>query len=90
MWKISGSTGQWMSGDNGTWTADAATSALVRPFIGEPVLITPTGPAYTPKGTKDEVGHYLLALSLVPGPYTVTGTPPVVPAAPALPDGAVA
>jgi hypothetical protein len=68
-----------MAHDGKSVSADPTTTIDVLPFAGRPVPVTPTGPAYQPTSPDDEVGLYLLALHMIPGPHTITGTPPQVP-----------
>lgn len=73
------------------WTADPTTTAALgqlRDGPYGPAPLTPVGPVYRPRGKRDPVALYLNALSLMPGGAVVDGTPPDVPSAGSVPDGA--
>lgn len=86
-WAVTGPGGGHFTYEAGKWTADPDTARYVRELAGLPVLMTPTGPAYTPAGPDDPTGLYLLALAIVPGPLTITGTPPPTPDGPTVSPG---
>lgn len=84
MWKVTSVDGRrWVSwADAGGWDADPDTRANMLAFAGQPVPVAPMGPAYTPRGDRDQVGAYLLARYLLGGAAAVTGSPPRVPSPP--------
>ena len=79
-WKVAGPGGRFLQvNEKGTWTADRITHQECVEQAGRPVPMTPTGPLYMPTGLLDEAWLYLQALRIIPGPVTVTGTPPDLP-----------
>jgi hypothetical protein len=86
-WRVEGTDGRWAAlGENGL-DCDDRTFVDLAGQVGRPVPVTPTGPSYTPLSDSDPVWQYLMALHVIPGPWTITGTPPPVPVAPSLPEG---
>lgn len=80
-WKVASVTaGRYVKySRTGIITADRDSRIELDGRRGQPLMMTPTGPAYHPMSRDDEVGIYLLALQVVPGPVEVTGEPPRVP-----------
>lgn len=89
MWTVSSADGsRYVKGEHdGKWTADPDTDEAMREGAGQPVPLAPMSELYTPSSPTDPVGLYLLARKLVPGPVTVTGVPPEVPALEGWPAG---
>lgn len=78
-WQISGNGRFVKYSRSGIVTADRESRIALDGLRGQPVKLTPTGPTYHPSGRDDEVGIYLHALAVVPGPVEVSGEPPMVP-----------
>lgn len=91
MWRIEGSDGRWLDFRGGRWDADTTTGAEVTGWLVDqvPAPMTPLGPQYDATGSNDQTWLYLAGRHLIPGPLTVTGTPPPVPVPPVAAGAAV-
>lgn len=91
LWKISGATGRWLEFGAGQWTADPATDAEVTGWQLEQAAMPVAfgGPEHQATGRNDPVWLFLAARKCIPGPHTVTGTPPALPAVPTAGEGDV-
>lgn len=86
MWRIESETDptRWVEDDGDAWQADTTTEAELSPLLrfGAPVLATVTGPMYEPTDLDDDLGAFLHAIQIIPGPHRVTGDPPILASAP--------
>lgn len=82
LWRISGEPGRWLEWDAGQWTADTDTDADLTAWEGQPVALAVAGPNYQPTSRTDPVWTFLAARQSIPGPHTITGTPPTLPPVP--------
>lgn len=79
-WRVSSEEGtRWVAYDGTGWTADPQTEPVMRTSAGQPVPVAPMSEIYTPSSADDELGLFLAAQAILPGPRTVTGSAPAVP-----------
>lgn len=89
-WRIDADGGRFVAADDtGSITADPETRLLAETAAGRPVMVSPTGPTYTPADADDPVWWFLLAVGHLPGPVRISGTRPPLPSIPHHDDGPV-
>lgn len=88
MWRMTSPDGaSWVQHDGTDWDADGVTAQRLTEGAARPVDVAPNAGVYRPTGPGDELGVFLLARAVMPGPVHIAGQPPAVPAAPPGPTG---
>lgn len=90
-WRVEGGGRRYVEVTADGVDADLETLDTLTSWRGRPVPYGHPGEAYEPTEAADPVWVYLAALQAIPGPHTVTGSPPRMPSPPAAdyPAGAV-